>query len=191
MSAKRILLLMAAIACAGHAAAASLYDERSYRPLIADSKAFRVGDVVTVQVVENASASSASDTTTRRTNDIAGSITHPSGKIATADLALAGQFDGGGTTERNGKLVAQLTVSVKEVLPNGDLRIGGEQHLTIDNESQRIYLEGRIRPQDVSDANVVVSTRLADARIVYLGDGDLSERQRRGWWRRIVDWLGL
>jgi len=191
MSAKRTLLLVAAIACAGHAAAASLYDERSYRPLIADSKAFRVGDVVTVQVVENASASSASDTTTRRTNDIAGSITHPSGKIATADLALAGQFDGGGTTERNGKLVAQLTVSVKEVLPNGDLRIGGEQHLTIDNESQRIYLEGRVRPQDVSDANVVVSTRLADARIVYLGDGDLSERQRRGWWRRIVDWLGL
>jgi flagellar L-ring protein FlgH len=191
MSAKRILLFVAAIACAGHAAATSLYDERSYRPLIADSKAFRVGDVVTVQVIENASASSASDTTTRRTNDLAGSVTHPSGKIATADLSLAGQFDGGGTTERNGKLVAQLTVTVKEVLPNGDLRIGGEQHLTIDNESQRIFLEGRVRPQDISDANVVASTRLADARIVYLGDGDLSERQRRGWWRRIVDWLGL
>jgi flagellar L-ring protein precursor FlgH len=191
MSAKRILPLLAAIAFAGHAAAESLYDERSFRPLTADSKAFRVGDVVTVQVVENASASSASDTTTRRTNDISGSVTHPSGKIATADLALAGQFDGGGTTERNGKLVAQLTVTVKEVLPNGDLKIGGEQHLTIDNESQRIYLEGRVRPQDVSDANIVVSTRLADAHIVYLGDGDLSERQRRSWWRRIVDWLGL
>lgn len=191
MSANRILLLLAAIAYAGHAAATSLYDERSYRPLIADSKAFRVGDVVTVQVIENASASSASDTTTRRTNDLSGSITHPSGKIATADLNLAGQFDGGGTTERNGKLVAQLTVTVKEVLPNGDLRIGGEQHLTIDNESQRIYLEGHVRPQDISDANVVASTRLADARIVYLGDGDLSERQRRSWWRRIVDWLGL
>jgi len=191
MSATRNLLLALVLACAIPAVAASLYDERSYRPLIADNKAFRVGDVVTVQVIENASASSASDTTTRRTNDLQGSVTHPSGKIATADLALAGQFDGGGTTERNGKLVAQITVTVKEVLPNGDLKVGGEQHLTIDNESQRIYLEGRVRPQDISDANLVASTRLADARIVYLGDGDLSERQRRSWWRKLVDWLGL
>jgi len=170
---------------------ASLYDEASYRPLAADNKAFRVGDAITVQVFENASASTNSDTTTRRKNAIAADLARSDNRLSRFDLNVAGDFDGGGRTQRAGKLLAQLTVSVKEILPNGELRVGGEQKLMINDELQRINIEGRVRSQDISDGNVVLSTRLADAQITYMGDGDLSERQRRGWWRKIVDWLGL
>jgi flagellar L-ring protein precursor FlgH len=52
-------------------------------------------------------------------------------------------------------------------------------------------LDGRVRPQDISDGNLVLSTRLADARITYVGEGDLSDRARRAWWRRFLDAVGL
>jgi flagellar L-ring protein precursor FlgH len=54
-----------------------------------------------------------------------------------------------------------------------------------------VSLEGRVRPQDISDGNVVLSTRLAEARITYLGEGELSQRQQRAWWRKLLDWVGM
>lgn len=180
-----------ALLMAAHAEAGSLYEEKTFRSLTADNKAYRVGDAITVQVMESASASTNSDTSTRRANHLSASLGHANSQVASADLATAGEFDGGGRTQRAGRLLAQLTVTVREVLANGDMRVAGEQLLTLNDEQQRIYLEGRIRPQDISDGNVVLSSRLADARIVYLGDGDLSERQKRSWWRKCMDWLGL
>jgi flagellar L-ring protein precursor FlgH len=82
-------------------------------------------------------------------------------------------------------------VTVREVLPNGDLSVAGEQVLTINNEQQRINIEGRVRTQDITDANVVLSSRLADARITYAGDGELADRQKPAWWRHAFDWLGF
>jgi flagellar L-ring protein FlgH len=54
-----------------------------------------------------------------------------------------------------------------------------------------VTLEGRVRPQDISDGNVVLSTRLAEARITYLGEGEVSQRQQRAWWRKLLDWAGM
>jgi len=81
-------------------------------------------------------------------------------------------------------------VTVQEVMSNGELRVSGQQMLEVNNEKQHIRLEGRVRPYDVS-GNSVLSTRLADAKISYLGDGDLSDRQRPGWWMRLLTWLGF
>lgn len=174
------------------AAAESLYLEGSFQPLTADTKAFRVGDSLTVQVFENSSATSSADTGTRRSNDLSGSVTHNGGKlVGQYGIGIAGEFDGGGRTQRTNKLLATLTVTVTEVLPNRELRVAGEQYLTVNEELQKVNLEGRVRPQDISSGNVVLSTRLADARITYLGEGDVSDRARRGAWRRILDWLGL
>ncbi len=106
-------------------------------------------------------------------------------------MNVAGDFDGGGTTQRTNKLLATITVAVKEVLPTGDLRVAGEQLLTVNDEQHKVSLEGRVRPQDISDGNVVLSTRLAEAHINYVGDGELSDRQRRAWWRKLLDLLGL
>ena len=82
-------------------------------------------------------------------------------------------------------------MTVKEVLPNGDLQVAGDQLLLINDEQQRIDVEGRVRPQDISQSNVVVSSRLADARITYVGEGELAERQKPAWWRKALDFVGL
>lgn len=171
--------------------AESLYQEQSFRPLIADNKAFRVGDLLTVQVFESSSASTSAETGTRRGNSLSAGVSNRSGSVGKADLGVSGEFDGGGKTQRANRLLATLTVSVREVLPNGDLRIGGEQILTVNEEPQKVNLEGRVRPIDVSDGNVVLSTRLADAKISYVGEGDLAERNKRPWWRNFLDAVGL
>jgi flagellar L-ring protein precursor FlgH len=173
------------------AAAGSLYNEATFRPLTADNKAFRLGDVLTVQVFENSSASTSADTGTRRKNNVNAELTHGAGKTAQAAIGLGGDFDGGGRTQRANRVLITLSVAVREVMPNGDLRVGGEQTLLINEEHQRVTLEGRVRPQDISDGNVVLSTRLAEARITYLGEGELSQRQQRAWWRKLLDWVGM
>jgi flagellar L-ring protein precursor FlgH len=187
---------LAALAWAGLSLAAqaqSLYDETTFRALTADHKAFRVGDALTVQVIESAVAAANADTGTQRRNNLGAdlALSYPHQRNLTANAAVNGVFDGGGRTERAGRLVAQLTVSIRDVLPNGDLLVAGEQQLTINDERQRIGLTGRVRPQDVSESNVVLSTRIADADITYVGEGHLADRQKRPWWRELSDWLGF
>ena len=182
---------VALIVAALGAQAQSLYDEKTYRPLTADNKAFRVGDVLTVQVIENAAAQANADTGTRRNNNLSANLERSKHAPMSIGLAVGGDFDGGGRTARAGKILAQLSVTVREVLPNGDLKVSGEQLLLINEEQQKIDLEGRVRPTDITDGNVVLSSRLADARINYVGQGDLAERQKPAWWRKVFDWLGL
>jgi len=187
------LLVMAVAVHAPAARAQSLYDETTYRPLTADRKAFRVGDVLTVQVIENAVATANADTGTQRRNTLGVdvSVTRPRDKALIADASVGGEFDGGGRTERAGRLVAQITVTIRDVLANGDLLIAGEQQLTINDERQRISITGRVRPQDIADTNIVPSTRIADADITYVGDGHIADRQRPAWWRQLLDMVGF
>ena len=188
-----LALSMVALAARGE----SLYKEGSYRPLAADIRASKVGDAITVQVYENSSASTSTETSTKRTNDLSASAGVSSAGVKNisrqvgATLQNSGAFEGGGTTQRSNRLLATITVNVQEVLPNGDLRIAGEQLLTVNEEQHKVRIEGRVRPQDIASDNTVLSTRLSDARILYVGDGDLSERNRRSWWRKLVDLLGF
>jgi flagellar L-ring protein precursor FlgH len=195
MSKHRLRCAFIVLACvqvlAAPVVAESLYREETYRPLTGDNKAFRVGDAITVQVFESSSASTSTDTNTQRRNALNASVTALPSRQHGFGVAVAGDFEGGGTTQRANRLLATLTVSVRETLANGELRIGGEQLLKVNEELHRVNIEGRVRSQDISDGNVVLSTRLADARITYVGDGELSERQKRGLWRQVVDWLGL
>lgn len=182
------------LACLWHvlpAPAQSLYDEHSFRPLTADNKAHRVGDVLTIQVVESAVATANADTGSQRRNSMSVDVTRPNRSGVAAGLGVNGEFDGGGSTARAGRLLTQLTVSVRDVLPNGDLVVAGEQQLLINQERQRIGITGRVRPQDISDANIVLSTRVADADITYAGEGHLADRQKPAWWRQALDALGF
>jgi flagellar L-ring protein precursor FlgH len=184
-----LLLLLAASLVA--AQAQSLFQEETWRGLTADNKAYRPGDVLTVQVFENSSATTSADTGTRRANHIAAELSHSGKTVGQTSIGVAGDFDGGGRTQRTNRLLATLTVTVQEVLPTGHLRVAGIQSVTVNEELQRVSLEGVVRPADISDGNIVLSTRIAQARITYVGEGDLTERNRRGWWRRLLDALGL
>lgn len=172
------------------ALADDLYHESTFRPLASDKRAHLPGDVLTVLIYENSSAMSSADTQLQRSNDI--SLRAAAGQRAQgAAVGMANDFDGGGTVQRQGKLLAQMSVSVTSVAPNGDLLVAGEQLLEINSDRQKIRVEGRVRPLDISEANAVLSSRLADAKISYLGDGDLSSHQRPGIWSRLFNWVGL
>lgn len=176
---------------AAPAFADSLYKESTYRALTSDNKAYRVGDVLTVQVFENSTASTSIDTGTRRKEGVSAELSKNGGSLKQFGVNVGGEFDGGGKTQRSNKLLATLSVAVREVYSNGDLGVSGEQALMVNDEVQRVSLEGRVRPQDISDQNVVISTRLSDAKIVYVGEGEITDRQRRSWWRRLLDGMGL
>lgn len=186
------VLLLLALAASGHglpAQAGSLYQEQNFRALTADHKAYRPGDAITVMIFENASASQTANTSTGRDARVNVNLTG-TGKSANAGVAAGNQIDGTGRTVRQGQVLAQITVRVQGVEPNGDLLIAGEQLLEVNNEKQQIKVQGRVRPEDVSDANTVLSTRVADARISYVGQGDLADRQRPSWWQRVLTWFG-
>ncbi len=168
-----------------------LFSESTYRPLTSDNKAFRVGDILTVQVFENSSASTSSDTGTRRKNNVSAALTRDGASLKQVGVGVNGDFDGGGKTQRANRLLATISVTVQAVNMNGDLTVSGQQVLTVNDESQKVNVEGRVRSVDVSDTNTVLSTRLADAKITYVGEGELTERQRRGFWRKLLDWFGL
>jgi flagellar L-ring protein precursor FlgH len=182
---------LAAFALAAPAAADTLYKPATYQPLTSDLRVRHAGDLITVMVYENASASSTADTSAGRDASIGFDVKAPNGKAWAGAIKSSNQTDGRGRTQREGQVLAQITVTIKEITASGDLLVSGEQLLEINNERQQISVEGRIRPQDVSDTNVVLSTRVANARIRYSGQGDLADKQRPAWWQRFLTLFGV
>lgn len=165
--------------------AETLYKPADYRSLVADRKAFRVGDVLTVLVIENATASASAGTKTDKSTDLGVHASTPKNRYAYG-VGIDDGFDGNGKSARTGKLLAQVSVRVTDIEPNGDLRIRGEQYIEINEEKQTINLEGIVRSADIGDGNTVPSNRVGNARITYVGDGALSDSQSRGWISRIL-----
>lgn len=170
--------------------AENLYSEKTFRALASDKRAHLPGDALTVLIYESSSASTSADTSLQRSNEVG---IRASGNRTTQklDVAVNNTFDGGGTVQRAGRLLAQMTVTVTGTARNGDLLILGEQQLEINSDRQKIRVEGRVRPLDISESNTVLSYRIADAKISYLGDGDLAARQRPGLWSRLFTWAGF
>lgn len=185
------LLVLACCAVVTPAGAVSLYEESSFRPLTADQRAYRPGDLLTVLVFETASATASANTATEKNGGLGFGLKSNFTADKSAKLTLIEDFDGTGRIQRSGRLAAQITVTVRSVEANGDLIVAGEQLIQVNQERQEIVLSGRVRPVDIAENNTVVSSRLADARISYVGDGVLSEKQRPGIFSRVLTWLGL
>lgn len=191
MSIERSSLLAVALwGVAAAASAQSLYDEGSFQSLTADRRALRPGDSLTVLVMESSSASATANTTTQKTGGITAGLT--ANTISkTGALSLGEDFGGKGTVQRTGRVAAQITVTVLSLAPNQEMYVSGKQEILVNGEKQLIELRGRVRPIDVSEANTVVSNRIADAHITYVGDGILAEKQKQGILSHILGWLGL
>lgn len=172
------------------AVAANLYQDQAYKALTADRKAYQVGDILTVQVLENSSATATAGTTTDKSNDTGIQFASPNTQKSYS-LAAQQNFDGTGKIARSGKLLAQLSVSIVGIDKNGDLRVKGDQVIEINGEKQAINLEGRVRQKDIDEGNTIVSSRIADAHITYIGDGVLAENQHKGLLSRLISILGL
>lgn len=148
--------------------------------LVADRVAGRIGDSLTVLVYENASASNSAQAGSRRERRLSGEATTSTSDPQTARLALEGRYDGGGQSGRADRMVAQISVLVTEVLPGGDLLVAGDQRMMVNGHDTRISVAGRVRPADISSANTVLSSRVAEARIAYDGHGFSSRAARPG-----------
>lgn len=180
----------------------SLWQENGYMSeMFMDRKARRVGDIVTISVVETSSASNGADTSTSRSSSLSMQLSNllglendtkfPSGSgfdpFGSITGSTSNSFSGNGTTNRSGNLAATITARVTQVLPNGNLKIVGKREITINDEKQLIALTGIIRPRDISMDNIILSTYIADARIAYTGTGIVSDKQNAGWFVRVLD----
>ena len=168
--------------------------------LFINPKARRVGDIVTIKIVESSKATNKASTNAGRESSISAGIdnffglerdyssTHPFfNPFGRAKADFESSFDGKGTTSRSGDLTAFITARVTEVFPNGNLRITGSREVAVNNEKQFITLSGIIRQRDISPDNVVLSTFISDARIAYSGAGIVDDRQRPGWMTKILN----
>ncbi len=182
------LLLAGAPQMAG---AADLYGATARPGLASDRNAQVIGDSLTVLIIETSSATNSTQRGSKKATRLAGQITAGTSLNESAQLNLGGSFDGAGQSGRAGRLVAQISIVVDGVLPNGDLHVAGEQVLNIDGERMRIRLKGRVRRADISADNTVLSSRLADVVIDYDGKGFVSRGSKPGVITRIFDWLGL
>lgn len=180
----------------------SLWQEENGRAyLYEDLRAMRVGDIITVKIVERHKGSKSADTKAERDSTLKDTF---SGKTLgipgftlsgaalnglSANVAAQNKFGGKGATNREDTLTGTLSAVVTEVLPNGDLRIEGRREVTINSEKQMMRLSGVVRRVDVDTRNTVQSTAIADARIEYTGLGVVDDVQRPGWLVRILDWI--
>ena len=174
----------------GSAAADNLYRGSNWSSMISDRRATEVGDVLTVVVFQAAQSSTAAANSSRKATDLGGHIS--GGHLSeSGELAFGGGYSGRGEFTRSEKLIAQITLNVLQVLPNGDLVIGGEQWLKVNGERTRIGVRGRIRSADIQADNSVLSNRIADAQIDYDGRGFVSRSAKPGLINRIFSFLGL
>ena len=181
---------IAALVSTGNSVADSMFNPEGFHAVATDHRAFRPGDSLTVVVTEIATATSTANTTTSKDGNVSARMI---GKNDTYDLSagLGNNFGGGGKTERTGKLLAKITVTVVSVDERGSLNIKGEQTIDVNNERQSISMTGRVRPQDIESDNTVASSRITDAHIEYIGDGVLNEQQRPGILTRFLSWLRI
>ncbi len=161
--------------------------------LFVTPKARDVGNILTVRIVETSSAKNSATTTTGRNSSIAGGIDNfftledyitPYTQVSGS---LKSDFEGNGSTDRSGRLMATITVRVVAVLPDGNLKIAGSREVSVNNEKQLIALTGFVRPEDIDHTNTILSTDISDARIAYSGVGIINDRQRPGWMMRTLD----
>ena len=168
--------------------------------LIADHKAGNIGDIVTVVISEQASATREASTSSGRDSSFTASIPNLLGLeqselILDSNLDLSNlinanfsnDFEGSGRTVRSGDLTASLSTQVIGVYTNGNLKIRGGKEVMVNSEVQIIYLTGIIRPVDITAANTVESNKILNARISYTGRGPIADKQEPGWLYRTFD----
>lgn len=181
------------------ASADSLWHDEVARPMFADRRAAGVGDILTVMVQENNSASKDKNTRTSKSAGMDASISSFLYAPAASGLLTKGgqmpalkynsknEFDGGGAIQNSEKIIARFAVRVIDVLPNRNLVVEGTRETAFSGEQQTIVLRGVVRPADITPDNNVLSHAIADATIKFVSKGTLSDSQRKGWFSRVWD----
>lgn len=193
-----LLVLTAGLAAGLPARAGSLWgDGASDRGMYADRKAAKAGDILTIVVDESVSAANSQSKKSTRDATIADAVSNflypgvglHKGVLPSVSLKGSASNSGGGNISNNQSLTARAAVLVSDVLPNGNMVIEGMRIVTFSGETQYVVLHGIVRPDDVSSANTVASSNIADARVEFLSEGSLTDAQKRGWLFKLYEKL--
>ena len=162
-------------------------------PLFADLTAHQVGDVLTIRLVERTNASKKANTGAAKDSSVV--VPNPTlfgkpvdfggGWSLQTDMGSKQAFSGKGDSSQSNSLLGDISVTVAEVLSNGNLVVRGEKILVLNQGDEYIRLSGIVRPTDISSDNSVPSNRVADVRISYAGDGTLADANTMGWLSRF------
>ena len=171
----------------------SIFSTDSYRPLTNGNRSGRVGDIVTIQLVENTKATKSNSASMDKGGGISFSLptTGPLSAISGTDINMSNDltFKGQGQAAQSNALQGEITAVVMEVLPNGLLRIEGQKSLTLSRGDEEITVKGYIRAEDISINNTVPSSRVSNAQITFTGEGEIANASKQGWLTRFFSWL--
>ncbi len=177
-----------------HRTEGALYQDAYGLSLFGDRKAHFVGDVITVTLSERTVSRKSSGVNTNKNSGVdfnAGPLlgVNPTikGNELTTTLEQSRTFNGGADADQSNSLQGNITVTVAEILPNGNLVVRGEKWITLNRGDEFIRISGIVRPDDIEPNNTVVSTRLANAKISYSGTGDLANSSSMGWLSRFFN----
>ncbi len=164
----------------------SIY-QRGYAVDLYQRRAYRVGDVLTINLNESTSARKSSGTSYSRESSASVADLSLFGNVLNtgSELASGTEFGGSANSDQSNQLVGNITVTVANVLPNGLLEVRGEKWLQLNKGNEYIRISGLVRGSDISPDNSVLSTRVADVRIAYSGTGTLADSNEPGWLSRF------
>jgi flagellar L-ring protein FlgH len=171
------------------------------RAFFIDQRASRVGDILTVQIDINDSATTSNATSTSRKAGVTAGVPHFFGLESSLGKILPGGYDpanmvgtnsassnaGTGAVTRAEKISLTIAAVVTAVLPNGNMVIQGSQEVKTNGEMRQLTVAGIVRPEDISSANTVKHTQIAEARISYGGVGDISRVQKTPTGQALVE----
>ncbi|WP_312629418.1 flagellar basal body L-ring protein FlgH [Scandinavium sp.] len=164
-----------------------------YQPMFEDRRPRNVGDTLTIVLQENVSASKSSSASANRNGSTGLSMDTVPGMLSgllggdRANTAVSGKndFSGKGGAAAKNTFNGTITVTVQELLVNGNLRVVGEKQIAINQGTEFIRFSGVVNPRTISSSNSVISTQVSDARIEYVGNGYINEAQQMGWLQRL------
>jgi flagellar L-ring protein FlgH len=199
MDKKWLLPSLVFLLLAGISRGDSLYPMEGSTSLFNEKHARKVGDVITVLILENNQATNSASSQDQKSGSLvigAGSGFYGTNFLnsnTTGNIGVGAgtQHQGQGASSRSTTVTGEMTAKITSVLPSGNYVIEGSRYVEVNDEKQTISVTGEIRPDDIASDNSVLSTRIANAKIKFTGTGPASEVAKPGFLTRVLGWLGL
>jgi len=167
--------------------------QNAYSSLFSDQKANRIGDAITIIVMESSQASNNASTTAGRESTLgfsaSGSLDQTLLPKANLNIGSQNDFSGSGSTKTTGLIKTKISASIDSIYANGNMRIIGSKKISINGEEQIIIIKGIVRPSDIYADNTVLSYNISDADITFEGSGIIDNSQHSGWLTKLFHWL--
>lgn len=162
-----------------------------YAPLTSGARAARVGDLLTIALIERTQAVKSNSANVDKSGNfgITPPTTGPLALFKPSDVSVGGgtSFKGGGSAQQSNALNGEISVTVAQVFPNGTMLVRGEKLIRLNRGDEYVRFSGLVRVADIGPENIVPSSRVADAHIDYGGAGEIAQASKQGWLQKFFN----